>query len=82
VVAADQPTLPAVQMIRLAQNPDQNALARGNAMIRGRVMASDGRRVPHALLRLFPQNDPLQTRGLIADNEGRFEFGERPAGTF
>src|SRR5207247_2481221 len=38
--------------------------------------------VPHALLRLIPQIDIMQSRVGRADDTGRFEFTELAAGTF
>jgi protocatechuate 3,4-dioxygenase beta subunit len=80
VVSAEQPALPPVQQLRLQSG--QLVLARGTSTVRGRVVAASGQAVAHALVRLMPGADFLQTRAMLADNNGQFVFSELPAGSF
>jgi len=52
------------------------------AVVRGRVVSTDGRSVPHAQLRLAVQGDLRQSLTALADADGRFEFTALPAGVF
>jgi hypothetical protein len=53
---------------------------RATSVVRGRVVSTDGRALPHAQVRLYLQNDLFQSRTERADNDGRFEFPDLPAG--
>src|SRR2546425_536562 len=50
--------------------------------VRGRVVSGDGRSLSHAQVRLISQNDFRLQRTASADEDGRFEFADLPAGKF
>src|SRR5207249_7053987 len=68
-----------------AQVPTPTAAAGQNAkptgIIRGRILASNGRPVRRASVRMLPPAGGFQ-RAASADLEGRFEFTEVPAGDY
>ena len=80
VVSAEQPALPPVQQLR--QQSGQLVLARGTSTVRGRVLTAGGQAVARAQVRLMPGADFLQTRAMLADNNGQFVFSDLPAGSF
>ncbi len=87
VVPAERAVPPLVVMMRMKQAevtgaPAPTPAMRGTAVVRGRVVGTDGRPVPHAVVRLTPQLDIMQSRAGRADNIGRFEFTDLAAGIF
>jgi Carboxypeptidase regulatory-like domain len=53
-----------------------------SGVIRGRVLTTAGRALPYAQVRLVSQKDPRQGSLVRANDLGRFEFSELPAGTY
>jgi protocatechuate 3,4-dioxygenase beta subunit len=80
VVSAEKPPIPPVQQMRLQSG--QLVLARGTSTVRGRVVNASGQAVAHAQMILVPAGDFLQTRAMLADDNGQFVFSELPAGSF
>src|SRR5438034_3518581 len=79
----------------LARPPEQDSAVRSTGIVRGRVVATDGRAVAHAQVRLMLQRAPGLTSGgpvlprdlfqptvVTADDDGRFEFEELAAGSY
>jgi protocatechuate 3,4-dioxygenase beta subunit len=85
VVAARRPEadLPPQVLARQAMRPaDTRAIAAGTGVIRGRVVSTEGRAIPNAMVRLMALADITQSRATRADEDGRFEFSELGAGKF
>jgi protocatechuate 3,4-dioxygenase beta subunit len=86
VVPADQSGGAPDTIIRFAAfitpPPDPSALALASAVIRGRVVSSDGRPLSHVQVRLFSQIPPFPLRAVRADDDGRFEFAGLAPGRF
>ena len=81
VLPAPAPPLLLPPAVEARRQADGVPAPGGSAIIRGRVVASDGRGLPRAHLRLVPNGDAVQTRIATADSEGRFEFRNVDAGT-
>jgi len=59
----------------VSQNP------RATGMIRGRVVSTDGRPLPHAQVRLLSRDPRTPSSMVTAEADGRFEFRDVAAGT-
>lgn len=71
--------MPASPLAR-AQAPDPSA--RPTGVIRGRVVTTDRRALPHAQVRLLSQRTPFQSDTATSDDDGRFEFRNLAPGSF
>ena len=94
VVPAGQPGLLQMMMMMspLGLAPTSTQTVRPAGIVRGRVVATDGRAVPRAQVRLMPALPPTRAPGanalprpvqptvVTADDDGRFEFVELAAG--
>ena len=54
----------------------------GTAIIRGRVVSTDGAAVPHAQVRVTALRPGVRKPPVKTDDDGRFEIGELPAGKY
>jgi protocatechuate 3,4-dioxygenase beta subunit len=84
------------QMMMAAPAPDRSSAAtaaRNTGTIRGRVVSTDGRPVPYAQVRTLSRGGPAVPNGatparpfeaaiVTADDAGRFEMLDMPAGSF
>jgi protocatechuate 3,4-dioxygenase beta subunit len=71
--------------IRRLVSPIPPSLPQGTlttAVVRGRVLSTDGRALPHADVNLIPNRSALLTRRGATDADGAFEFTELPAGKY
>ncbi|HMD35381.1 MAG TPA: carboxypeptidase-like regulatory domain-containing protein, partial [Vicinamibacterales bacterium] len=84
VFPALRPEAPTLMVIRAAQSAGQPTRSgpAPTGVIRGRVVDTGGRPVPHALVQLLSPSDIMQWQGMLADDRGGFEFGGVAAGTF
>jgi hypothetical protein len=83
VLPAVLPTLPPVVIARAQQAAAAGAVPRldtGSAILRGQVITTDGRSLPHAYLRLIPGGNIFQTRVGVAGADGQFEFRDLASG--
>jgi protocatechuate 3,4-dioxygenase beta subunit len=62
--------------------PEPIASATASGIIRGGVVSTDGRTLPHADVRLFVEGDPRQSSAARADNDGQYEFRDLPPGRY
>jgi protocatechuate 3,4-dioxygenase beta subunit len=52
------------------------------AIVRGHVIATDGRSLPHAQVKIFRDDMPIEQSSTRADADGQFELRNLPKGTF
>jgi hypothetical protein len=62
--------------------PAQDPTGRQTSVIRGRVVSTDGRAVPHAQVRLASQREIFEQNVVTADDDGRFEIQDLAAGSY
>jgi hypothetical protein len=85
VVPADHTLGNPFSVMRLSPSPLPASAtpARATGIVRGRVMSTDGRSLSHAQVRLISQQQDFRLqRTASADEDGRFEFADLPAGKF
>jgi hypothetical protein len=54
----------------------------GTAVLRGRLVTTEGRGLAHAVVRLISATDAMQSRADRTDESGQFEFGDLAAGPY
>jgi len=64
------------------RTPAAGNASQASAAIRGQVLATDGRALPFAMVRLVAQKDIRQNYLTRAGGDGRYEFTGLPAGSF
>jgi protocatechuate 3,4-dioxygenase beta subunit len=83
VVAGARPVAsPGVVIISPLARVQPRPGATATAVIRGRVVGTDGRSLANALVTLYGGSQTLQQSSARADAEGRFELRDLPAGTY
>jgi hypothetical protein len=81
IVPAQQPQTSMMIAARRMMDPaNTRNEPTGTAVVRGRVVANDGRVVPHADVELRPRGNLMGTKQTRADGDGRFEFAGIAAG--
>jgi protocatechuate 3,4-dioxygenase beta subunit len=54
----------------------------GTATVRGRIVSTEGRPLPHAMVQLISATDPMQSRADRTDESGQFEFRDLASGAY